>query len=266
MVPPDIDDAKEGAVSNKKRTALWAAAIAVVAWGGQAAAGVPFVTDDPGTNDAGNYEVNIAAQYTHRRGEDSGLLPSFELNYGATDHLQLHFFTGLAFDRQSPSGARFGSGDVGLGVKYRFIDADEEGWRPDVAFAPVIDLPAGDSRRNLGTGHTHAFLPLSIGHSFGAWDSFAQIGYAVNPGAGNRDWWFVGGGLVRDLGAGVSLGGELFHTSASQTAGKSNTAFNLGGTYDLSGGQHILFSAGRSLQNAAENSQFSLFLGYQLIF
>src|SRR4051794_7414679 len=91
----------------------------------EAQAGIPFVTDDPGTPEAGHYEMNLATQYTHRRGEDSGVLPSFELNYGATDNLQLHFLAGLAFDRQSPGGARFGSGDVELGVKYRFIEADE---------------------------------------------------------------------------------------------------------------------------------------------
>jgi hypothetical protein len=75
------------------------------------------------------------------------VLPSLELNYGASDNLELHFLAGLAFDRQSPSGARFGSGDVELGVKYRFIEADEAGWRPDVAFAPALDLTAGDRRR-----------------------------------------------------------------------------------------------------------------------
>jgi len=107
------------------------------------------------------------------------VLPSLELNYGASDNLELHFLAGLAFDRQSPSGARFGSGDVELGVKYRFIEADEAGWRPDVAFAPALDLPAGDRRRALGTGHAHAFLPLILGRSFEPWSAFGEVGYAV---------------------------------------------------------------------------------------
>lgn len=224
------------------------------------------MTDDPGTPEAGHYEMNLATQYAHRRGEDSGVLPSFELNYGATDTLQLHFLAGLAFGRQSPGGARFGSGDVELGVKYRFIEADEAGWRPDVAFVPALDLPAGDRRRALGTGHAHAFLPLTIGRSFGPSNAFGEVGYAVNPGAGNRDWWFMGGALTRDVGGGLTLGAELFHTSAMQTGGKPNTAFNLGAIYDLSAGHHLLFSAGRSLENAPENSLFSLFLAYQLTF
>jgi hypothetical protein len=111
------------------------------------------------------------------------VLPSLELNYGASDNLELHFLAGLAFDRQSPSGARFGSGDVELGLKYRFIEADEAGWRPDVAFAPALDLPAGDRRRALGTGpHAHAFLPLILGRSFEPWSAFGEVGYAVQSG------------------------------------------------------------------------------------
>jgi hypothetical protein len=229
-------------------------------------AGIPFVTDDPGTPEAGHYEMNIATQYTHRRGEDSGVLPSFELNYGATDNVQLHFLAGLAFDRQSPNGAHFGSGDVELGVKYRFIQAEEQGWIPDVAFVPALDLPAGDRRHALGTGHAHAFLPLTIGRDFAPWSAFGEVGYAVNPGAGNRDWWFVGGGLTRDLGNGFTLGAELFHTSVTQTGGKPNTAFNVGGIYEVAEGHRLLLSAGRSLENAAENSEFSLFLAYQHTF
>jgi hypothetical protein len=178
------------------RLCVGLAASALMLVAGSAEAGVPFVTDDPGTPEAGHYEMNIATQYTHRRGEDSGVLPSLELNYGATDNLELHFLAGLAFDRQSPSGARFGSGDVELGVKYRFIEAEVAGWRPDVAFAPALDLPAGDRRRALGSGHAHAFLPLIIGRSFEPWSAFGEVGYAVNPGDGNRDWWFVGGGLT----------------------------------------------------------------------
>ena len=62
----------------------------------------------------------------HSRGEDSGLLPNLEVNYGLTDTLGLHF-------------------------------------------------------------------------SAGPWSAFAEAGYDVNPGAGNRDWWFAGAALTREV-------------------------------------------------------------------
>ena len=112
-----------------------------------AIAGAPFVTDDPGTNPEGTFELTISAQYTRTAGEADGRLVGVELNYGLTPALQLHLFQPLAFSRVSGSNTKFGNGDTELGVKYRFLDEREDGWLPSVAAFPLLLLPTGDEDR-----------------------------------------------------------------------------------------------------------------------
>jgi hypothetical protein len=129
------------------------------------------------------------------------------------------------------------------------------------------DRFAGRRRAARSRHRPHPCFPaLTIGRTFGAWNAVTEIGYAINPGSGNRDWWFEGGALTRDFGEALRLGAELFYTSAAQTGGKSNTAFSSGGIYNLSEVHHSLFAAGRSLQDTAENNQLAMYLAYRLTF
>jgi hypothetical protein len=61
----------------------------------------------------------------------------------------------------------------------------------------------------------------------------------------------------------LALGGELFHQTASTIGGKDATGFNLGGIYDFTDHYHLLFSAGRGLQNVPDSNQFSYYLAIQ---
>lgn len=64
----------------------------------------------------------------------------------------------------------------------------------------------------------------------------------------------------------LALGGELFHQTAATNAGKDMTGFNLGGVFDITDNHHILFSAGRGIQNTFSTNQFSYYVAYQLTF
>jgi hypothetical protein len=161
---------------------------------------------------------------------------------------------------------RSGDGDTEFGTKYRFIPEDENGWRPQVGVFPLIEAPTGDAHRGLGTGHTHAYLPLWIQKSFGDWTTYGGGGYWINPGGGNKNYWFAGWLLQRQVTEQLAVGGELFHQTANTIGGRDSTGFNLGGIYDITKNHHILFSAGRGVQNASSTNQFSYYLGYQLTF
>ncbi len=64
----------------------------------------------------------------------------------------------------------------------------------------------------------------------------------------------------------LTLGGEVFHQTANVVGGADTTGFNLGGIYDITENHHILFSAGRGVQNAGTTNEFSFYVGYQLTF
>lgn len=252
-----------------KKWTIWRASLAgicVLAAVPSALAGAPFVTDDPEPVDLGHFEITLASQYAQHKDETSGTLPSLEINYGAAPEMDFHVTAPLAFKWTAGDGTRLGNGDTELGSKYRFIREDDKGWRPAVAVFPLVLVPTGDERRGLGTGHTRVFLPLWLQKTFDPWTTFGGGGYWINPGSGNRNFWFVGWAVVRQMSKTLSLGAELFHQTADTIDAKDTTAFNVGGTYDLTENHHFKLSIGRAIQNSAQTNQLSFFIAYRLTF
>jgi hypothetical protein len=240
-----------------------------------AVAGPPFLTDDPEPVDHGHWEIIGFSMGTMVRGDTAGVLPSVEVNYGALPNVQLHAKASVAFNSQSVTGTQFGYGDTEFGVKYRFLNPGEDNWWPQVAVYPAVIARTGNVERGLGSGAAHAFIPLWVQKDLGKWMTYGGGGYGVNPGPGKKDYWFFGWQLQRQITDKLTLGGELFHQTASTTGepgvgfplgSKPTTGFNLGGKYDFSENYHGLFSAGHGIQNAATSNQFSYYLGIQLTF
>jgi hypothetical protein len=241
-----------------------------------AAAGPPFLTDDPEPVDYGHWEVIGFSTGTIVHGDSTGILPGVEVNYGALPNVQLHVTVALAFNSQAVTGTQSGYGDTQFGVKYRFVSPEKDDWRPEVAMYPTVFAPTGNTTRGLGTGAVHAFLPLWVQKDFGKWTTYGGGGYWINPGPGNRNYWFCGWQLQRRVTDNLVLGGELFHQTAFATGqpgtagfpigNKATTGFNLGGAYDFTEHYHLLFSAGTAIQNATTTNQFSYYLGFQWTF
>jgi hypothetical protein len=229
-------------------------------------AGPPFITDDPEPVDCGHWEVYGFSMATQVKGDTSGTLTGVEVNYGAAPNLQLHVIAPLAFDASSGGGMQIGAGDLELGAKYRFIDPGPDDWWPQVGAFPLVELPISDAQRGLGSGHWREFLPVWIQKDFGAWTTYGGGGYWINPGTGNRNYWFFGWLLQRQLTARLALGGEVFHQTADKIGGKDTSGFNGGGIYDFTENYHLLFSVGRGLQDAAATNEFSYYVAIQWTF
>lgn len=224
----------------------------------RAGAGPPYATDDPEPVDYQHWEFYVASQVEHGDGEWSGTGPHVEVNYGALPNLQLHLITPFAFILPAEGTGRYGYGDTEIGFKYRFIQEGE--WRPMVGIFPLVELPTGNSDNGLGSGQTRAFLPLWLQKSFGPWQTYGGGGYWINPGTGNKNYWFVGWQVSRHLTDNVAVGAEVFHTTPQQEEGPSETRFNIGLVVDVTEHQHVLFSAGRGLQGP---NDFQGYLAYQ---
>lgn len=233
---------------------------------GHVMAGPPFRTDDPEPVELGHWEVYGFSQATHVQGDTAGILPGVEVNYGALPDFQLHLVAPLSFDRPDGSGTKFGYGDTELGTKYRFVEEDENGWRPQIGVFPLLEVPTGNAQRGLGTGHAHEFFPLWLQKSIGPWLTYGGGGYWNNPGAGNKNYWFAGWLLQRQVTDDLALGGEIFHQTADTASGKDSTGFNLGGVYDFSENYHLLFSAGSGIEHATSTNEFSYYLAFQWTF
>lgn len=222
-------------------------------------AGPPFKTDDPEPVDLGHLEFYVFAAGQRSPGDSSGLGPALEFNYGILPEIQFHLVLPMAYDRPSDGPSRRGLGDTELGLKARLLTETDS--RPQIGVFPLVEIPTGNADRGLGAGHTQIYLPIWIQKSFGAWTTYGGGGWWRNPGEGNRNWAFAGWLLQRDLGPHLTLGGELFRSTASTIEGASSTGFDLGGQINFGEKHHLLFSAGRTFSG---ERQTSFYFGYQL--
>jgi len=157
---------------------------------------------------------------------------------------------------------QYGYGDTPISFKYRFIQEDSKGWRPQAAVFPQVNLPTGDEDRGLGVGHVQVFLPMWFQKSFGDWTIDGGGGYWINQGGADKNFWFSGVLLQRKVTDKLTVGGEIFHQTADSIDSHDSTGFNVGAIYDINEHNHFLFSAGRGLENASDTNVFSWYVGY----
>jgi hypothetical protein len=231
---------------------------AILLWAPAAWSGPPFKTDDPEPLPYHTGEAYLFASGTLTvAGRTLDAAPGMELNYSFLPNTFVHLVVPLAYDDPEGGRSAYGAGDVELGFKWRFVK--QESWLPDVAVFPFVELPTGSRRRGLGNGEAQVYLPIWLQKDWGPWTVNGGAGYWINPGAGNRNWWFSGVVVQRQLGESLSLGGELYHETADTVGGRSGAGFDVGGCYTVAGPYQVLFSAGRNFENTAAN-RFSFYV------
>jgi hypothetical protein len=238
------------------------AMLALLGVAGIAQGGPPYVTDDPEPVDYQHWEFYVASQDSKLGGDWSGTGPHLELNYGVVPEVQLHLIAPLAYDVPPDGSSHYGYGDTELGVKYRFVE--ETNYLPQVGIFPLLEMPTGSARDNLGIGHWQAFLPLWLQKSWGSWTAYGGGGYGLNDFSGSKNWGFVGALLQKQILPNLAIGAEVYHQTAYQTDFPNyGTAFNVGLVLDLSERHHLLFSAGRSIDGPVD---FQCYVAYQFTF
>jgi hypothetical protein len=231
---------------------------ALVAGAAPVLAGPPFRTDDPEPVDYGHWEFYAATQYQNDKDGVSGTAPHLELNYGIAPDLQFHLLVPDAYDRPKGGPTLFGLGDTELGVKYRFIQEGE--YVPMVATFPLLELPTGSRTRGLGSGRAQLFLPIWLQKSWGPWASYGGVGYWINPGTGNRNYWYAGWLLQRDLSKRLTVGAEVFHTTPSAKDGRHETGYNIGAMVNVTESHHFIGSAGTDIHGPASSFFYMAYL------
>lgn len=204
-----------------------------------AAAGPPYVTDDPEPTDLGHWELYLfgAGEGAHRAWDGAAGL---DLNYGAIENVQVTATLPLDLSHERGGATRGGAGDIELGVKYRFLHSEAAGL--DVSIFPRLILPTAG--RRFGTGRAAMLLPVWAQKDLGAWSVFGGGGYTINPGAGNRDYWQGGLALTRTVSKRLSLGGEATIEGADSRGGHRSIGLDAGGILKLGGPFALLASAG----------------------
>jgi hypothetical protein len=215
------------------------AAVALALAAAPALAGPPYLTDDPIPTDTGHWEIYAFATGEGRKSTvdaDAG----FDLNYGPVKDVQLTATLPLSFTHEPGAGWRGGTGDLELGVKYRFFE--DEKHQLSAAIFPRAILPTS----TLAQAEKARFLlPLWVGKDFaGGTSVFGGGSYMVNPGPGNRDFWQAAVALTHDLTKQVSVGAEFTRQGADTVGGTAQTRAGIGSIVKLGGPYALLFSGG----------------------
>lgn len=221
-------------------------------------AGPPYTTDDPEPVPLRHWELYLSGTRMTDGSDRTGDAPHVEVNFGAAPGLQLHLIAPVSYARLGAEPTTWGIGDVELGAKYRFVEETEG--RPQIGTFPLVELPFGNAERGLGTGHVRAFLPLWVQKAFGAWTTYGGGGYWINPGAGNRDYWFAGWQVQVQAAHAFAPGVEVYYQSPSTATGSSEVRFNAGFILDLDESSHILFSAGRAVHGCDCSQAYAAYL------
>lgn len=226
-----------------------------------ALAGPPYATDDPEPTDYRHFEIYLYSEGTHTDADTSGTLAGLDINYGAAPNLQLSVAIPFAYDKGDGRATLYGYGATEVGAKYRFIQEDDRGWRPQVSFFPSVEIPIDSDRpAGIGGGHPRFFLPLWLQKSCGPWTTFGGGGYWINPGNGDRNYWFMGWALQRQITHRLSLGAEVFHQTKDTVTGLDSTGINIGATFDVTDRWHLVGSAGTGIQNARQTDESTYYL------
>lgn len=179
----------------------------------------PFITDDTGTQGAGNWQLELQAERDQLdRTADTGAGPVEQsrritiftpvLTYGLLENLDVAL--GLYHVRQRVTengmvtGDTNGMADSTLELKWRFYE--EDGF--SLALKPGLLLPTGDENRGLGTGKPSWGVNFIATYDAKPWSfsgnvAYSHVRYRLQQDAvDNRaDLWRVSGGLsyaVRD--------------------------------------------------------------------
>jgi hypothetical protein len=216
-------------------------------------AGPPYVTDDPEPPEVGHWENYLYSEGASTANQSMRAEAGIELNYGAFENTQLSLSLPLNFN-PGPGGMGTVWAPLGGGVKYRFIEEDKDGWRPQIGIFPQVFVPVGSL--NHGAPVTE-FLPIWMQKSLGKWTTFGGAGYMFNPGAENRNYVAYGWALQRQLWDNFSMGVEVFGQTRDNIHDRPATAAGIAAEYDFSERWHVVGSVNTGIAAAAQSDRLS---------
>jgi hypothetical protein len=219
---------------------------------GSVAAQQPFNTDDAEVTPRHKWHFEFANEFDQLRESNFPNLRQNTANlkfaYGIVENVEVGLdnqFLGL-FNGPDPIIPRtaIGFGDMDFSVKYKFYKSKEGSWLPDLAASLNVEVPTGDSSKQLGTGLTDYVLngiaqksvtdktKLRLNAGF----VFAGNTLTGVVGVRTRGTIYTGGvSLVKGFTPKLQLGAELTGAATAnfQLANTGQLQIQAGGNYEL---------------------------------
>ncbi|MBS0379857.1 MAG: hypothetical protein JSS29_15360 [Proteobacteria bacterium] len=242
---------------------LWGLCLLAGAALAHAQGGPPYLTNDPGTPGAGNWEINVASMATHAAGATAWQLPQLDVNFGVGDRIQLTYQQSYVLQSASGAAEVTGWSNAFLGVKWRFLDQGEGGWQ--VSTFPQFET-AGSAlaqAKGIAIAGPRWLLPLEVSHRVGPVDVNVEAGYFFSSSGPHER--FLGLVVGRQVNARLELDAEVYADRAT-AAPPDDTTLDLGLRYRMHPAFILLAMAGRSISGSGTgHTQFMGYLGVQVL-
>lgn len=242
----------------------------------------PFYTDDADVTPKGRFHLEFSNEFDvlqrsafpNRKQNTADI----ELDYGLLEGLEIGVESPLLTIFNAPDGtvpARVsGIGDTNLSLKYNFHQEREKSRMPAVAIAFNLELPTGDTRRQLGSGLSDFYMNGILQKSLTKRTKLRVNGgilFSGNETTGvigikTRGTVFTGGGsLVRQFNPKLQLGVELTGALARNLQlGKGQLQTLWGGNYQFKNNVSFDFGlvAGRFVASPRAGIQLGLSIDF----
>ena len=221
---------------------LFICAAAVLA---HAQGGPPMRTDDPGTPDNGNFEVNVAVTSDRHFDERELQAPDIDFNYGLGERIQLNFEIPFIIHGTNGNPTQSGLGNSSVAVKWRYFESKKHAL--DLSIYPRLNFnnPTSSARRGLVDQGVRMLFPFEVTKTVGPVEVNGEVGYAIDQ-TGPNDW-IAGLAIGRSVTPRLELMGE-FYAASRTDASDHETTLDAGARYKLSKHFVLLLMAGRSVR------------------
>jgi len=142
----------------------------------------PLITDDTGTQGAGEFQLEINGEYAHED-EDGMRSDTTEVasifSYGFADTVDLVLGVPYQLIRTKEEDELFtksGISDVSIEVKWRFYEKNGL----SLGLKPGISFPTGDEKKGLGSGKTAYSIFFITSEEIEPWAFHLNLGYIRN--------------------------------------------------------------------------------------
>ncbi|AHN76967.1 hypothetical protein DA70_22695 [Pandoraea pnomenusa] len=186
----------------------------------------PLVTDDTGTQDTGNWQLELNSEWltlpTARQQQWTNTL-----TYGVLPNLDLALQA--PYQRTRPDGDGWTSGltDLTLQAKWRFIETAQ--W--SLGLKPFVTLPTASQERNLGNSRATTGANLLMQYNLDRWTFLANAGYTWNNNSiGNRrNLWNASTAVLFSVTDELRLAADIGIATNADTSTQTKPAYALVG-------------------------------------
>jgi Putative MetA-pathway of phenol degradation len=204
-----LDDIWRPSTVNVRWLTLVTVSLLVAFWPADGWAGRPLDTEDTGTLDPGQFQLELGQEYVKETGQRSwATIAGFSA--GVLKGLEVKIESAVLLLEPDGERSRAGVSDSVIGAKYRLLD-ETDTW-PAMVAAFKLKLPTGDARRGLGDDDVEAAGLAALGKTVGPVTMTVNVGYPFVTRRRELDAWTLSGSIEYPVTAALTAVAELVGT------------------------------------------------------